>query len=1854
MTLLDPFLPASPDDQYDALSEQLAPRLKGVLESAGPGHRLRVTTLPEPVMERLAAVLDDPRWLVRVLNEEPSRPFEATAATIIRLRDHAQVPVLVFFPPGPRTASEDSLDIATFTELSLASMAQSLSAVLLERLTEPLRGEVREVLKYLGELRDIRHPNEQVNYLLSVLKNGGTREAAGGALYHFGLVPDFKLFTRGPASTLNWVSRNRQKCDKLSDVNQPLQKRLRALGLKPGTLEQALFLFFRLRHTEEPRVWGRQIACDPASRPLSFDHWEFSDAENDGELRLILDPLNLPRQTADEVSGADRMPVLNVTGNDPLKVAFRSIPSPTQVPSWTHWRVQILALGDDGATLAWESNGFPKPSGGRLAKVRRSIKMNDLAALDEGTYFLRVDAYDAAGALLTTPLRVDPRDERSRAENESEPFLVVRDAVVIEDVDVRATFVPSLLAAWLRGAVKALDGTTREPVPSRDLTGAWNQPIGASVKGEVRFDIEADGFHGYAVVVPGLLRKVQVEFLSNPRALGVYQLALGLARKPGDVELVCKEQADLVGLSCLEAFLLAREEVFRRIRDQHLPPGATPEERVTRFGVVEVVDLVPHADSIRDYATAFTRLVGQAMDLETADRSRVLRGVAWLDAVEIRWNGQPGDPGRGILLAPTHPLRLLWHLQHTLECTRTVEAWYARTSQVPDWRGFVEQLRDELLPLNLPMALFDRRGRAYTEALPITPYWAFYLPDRDHEGQHVDVSAARDQALAVMGVRARSVAVTTVNPDDIATHLYEFVLQHPYVEQLRLNVFNPGNGDLVADILRAVESRRQQNRSPSSLRYAVHLFAPQGQLDTVGEGVEVLLDPERHVGEDDEFTLYSGNHLHPKLLVARNDVADFVADHTRFPAHLSIFIEQFTAQGRVGSLHQYRRASFVKGLVQEPETVPLDGARPSARQATGWSKGVRPVARAGADQVESLLADALSATHRLQAAIALGQAVDGEIGPILALQLDVQSQALLRQVHDVSDRVITIDRHLGVDFFDTPSAGEEAGYLLDFTPEFLQEDRQRIVLTTRNTQEIEGILAPMLKGYGIDLDHGDEVMVLEALRSLSGRLALRLEGSPTRAKEVVGLLFARWLMEEIGALENRIVIPLDAHRSWFQGPGPERRADLLLVGFTASCKVRMDIIEVKLRDELPAASRGALYREMRDQTDTTESRLRALFDPDLYVMPRADLALRAKELAGVLSFYIRRAVRYGLLAPAEGDTALALAESLDDGYRLDIQRMGMVFERLGSGHHIDEDEPGFTVHRFGANKARTLFHIAMGRFSERASVRTDPGSVPRSQTERGLVALVETPVEATLLETLRSSLVVPARPRGAYDQALPSDTARFVVKDTAAELHRTSGGTEGLPSAIPSPTAPPTQPTEVPSQSDPSKSPGTVMEGTKAILAATGATVSQEIVGAPEKTVGEDQDVPIGQPPTVPVPDVLLGSTSLTPQYGILGRSGSQSVAIDLNGCNTISLFGVQGFGKSYTLGVIAEMASAQNPGINMLPSPLATVIFHFHKSDAYEPEYVTAVEPNCKTSEVERLHREYGAQPKGLKDVVLLTPEAKVEVRQREYPNIIVEPIKFSSAELGAESWKFLLGAFGNDALYIRQLVAIMRRHRDGLTLDTFRREIEDADLPKAAQRLAEDRLSLAEPYIDDSRRLGELLRPGRTVIVDLRDEWVEKDEALGLFVVMLRIFAATRFEGREFNKLVVFDEAHKYISESDLISQVVETIREMRHQATSVIIASQDPLSVPRAIIELTSVLILHRMTSPQWLKHLRSAIVSLNDVQDAAVTSLQPGEALVWSQRSTDNRFVLRPQKLTVRPRFTQHGGGTKTAVNGATIK
>ncbi|OAV64075.1 VirB4 component of type IV secretory pathway [Bacteroidales bacterium Barb6XT] len=398
--------------------------------------------------------------------------------------------------------------------------------------------------------------------------------------------------------------------------------------------------------------------------------------------------------------------------------------------------------------------------------------------------------------------------------------------------------------------------------------------------------------------------------------------------------------------------------------------------------------------------------------------------------------------------------------------------------------------------------------------------------------------------------------------------------------------------------------------------------------------------------------------------------------------------------------------------------------------------------------------------------------------------------------------------------------------------------------------------------------------------------------------------------------------------------------------------------------------------------------------------------------------------------------------------------------------------------------------------------------------------------------------------------------------------------------------------------------------------------------------------------------DIMVGKSSSSEQYGILGKvsANKKTIALDISETNTISLFGVQGGGKSYTIGTITEMVLKQFSHINKLPAPLAGVIFHYSESMDYEPEFTSMIYPNNKADELKKLKDEFGANPESLDDVILLTPKDKIEERKEQYPSIEIHPIAFHSKELNVQDWMFLLGAIGNDSVYIKQLKAIMKSVRNNITLQALRNNISASQLLSNTQKiLAEQRLQFASEYINDEMMLRNLLHPGRLIIVDLRDEFIAKDEALGLFVVMLNIFSGIKnIDDKPFNKFIVFDEAHKYMDNKDLTNSIVTAIREMRHKGVSIMIASQDPLSLPNEIIELSSIVLLHKFNSPQWVKHIQKSITQLGALTPADLSCLAPGEGYLWATKSTDKGVMSRPIKIFTRPRVTKHGGETVKAL------
>jgi DNA helicase HerA-like ATPase len=169
--------------------------------------------------------------------------------------------------------------------------------------------------------------------------------------------------------------------------------------------------------------------------------------------------------------------------------------------------------------------------------------------------------------------------------------------------------------------------------------------------------------------------------------------------------------------------------------------------------------------------------------------------------------------------------------------------------------------------------------------------------------------------------------------------------------------------------------------------------------------------------------------------------------------------------------------------------------------------------------------------------------------------------------------------------------------------------------------------------------------------------------------------------------------------------------------------------------------------------------------------------------------------------------------------------------------------------------------------------------------------------------------------------------------------------------------------------------------------------------------------------------------------------------------------------------------------------------------------------------------------------------------------------------------------------------------------------------------------------------------------LIVDVRDEFIDKEQALGLFVAMLNVFSGAGMSDDQFNKLIVFDEAHKYMSGGPLINKVVEVIREMRHKGVSIVVASQDPVNVPAPVIELSSIVALHKFNSPNWLKHIQRSVAALGELTPQMMQALSPGEAYLWASKATDPVFTRRGVRVSIRPRASKHGGSTRRASDRA---
>lgn len=390
-------------------------------------------------------------------------------------------------------------------------------------------------------------------------------------------------------------------------------------------------------------------------------------------------------------------------------------------------------------------------------------------------------------------------------------------------------------------------------------------------------------------------------------------------------------------------------------------------------------------------------------------------------------------------------------------------------------------------------------------------------------------------------------------------------------------------------------------------------------------------------------------------------------------------------------------------------------------------------------------------------------------------------------------------------------------------------------------------------------------------------------------------------------------------------------------------------------------------------------------------------------------------------------------------------------------------------------------------------------------------------------------------------------------------------------------------------------------------------------------------------------PAAYVGWSEPATRFSLLGNlvGSNEPVALDLDHPKAIGVFGYMGSGKSYLLGTLVESALVPIAGINSLPSPLAVVIFNYRRHSADRFELSSLAVPNPDPTDRQRLQQLYQASPRSVDDIhILCLPGQLTDERVAEYGGLPASELFFDPSTLGVEDWELLMGEPGSNAVFarvIRNTLMDLQAAGD-VSLESLERSISST-LNKSSQAAAQLRLDFIRRYLSSDRglRFEQILRPGRAVIFDLRQPLFNKEDALRFFLVCSNHIS--RVQGG-FNKLVVFDEAHEYMSEA-FGEKIEARIRLMRHEGTSYVFATQDVGSIPLQIRRFITTRFVFSLGTRDNVNDL---VRFAPEFQDMSLQQLAPGTCYVQSIPSQRNLFG-HPRLVQVRPRVTQHGGTSR---------
>ena len=658
-------------------------------------------------------------------------------------------------------------------------------------------------------------------------------------------------------------------------------------------------------------------------------------------------------------------------------------------------------------------------------------------------------------------------------------------------------------------------------------------------------------------------------------------------------------------------------------------------------------------DTIKEYILAWAAL------LEEGEPSLALANTVEVQSLSGRTIG--------LIVLPSHPLRVAWHVAYD---NLVFHAAFADKKAPKDIRKELALLDGAMFPPFLPG--LGKGTFVFADTLGF--HAVGMVPDYDKEPKAAVALLAR--ALGESETADSTPTVGRQSAQILGDEILKYIECHDSSGLLQIHALRAGDGLTVSRALGHVlqklhsgddESEEEEHKPKTTPSFVLEFYPSPEQRGIAGRFIAEVREKRRRgagvVAEEDRWMLESislpGGINLPRLRWSRKREQE-----PKTAAHLAVAFDTFESQVMAEEYAPTNRPFFAFGLLSFFEREYLSSPFPV------WTSFI-PEPKEG----EKHPSDRVH-TERL---VRLQKAVHGSVlrsrnseGGALLLKTGISHEKAqgLRELHRLCDWVITLDRNAGIEYFDSPRDNREIyeAYVIDCVPEREDLGCLQLITSTSNLEEVSNLLDGALDQMGLSRSRRNAEFLMQHLKALSGRLAIRLTGQKAPTSELIALalsyascLYARENDDCWTSLRNGFLIPVDDVRDLLpplatieghddlQSNSKAARPDLIYVSVGPRRGLQFRFIEVKYRRHLRTARSLETVEGIRNQVEALGKRWDDWYRENVCSAFRS---VRRAKLARVLRFYADKARRH-----AEGDHGLGLSADMYNNIVAEIDRM---------------------------------------------------------------------------------------------------------------------------------------------------------------------------------------------------------------------------------------------------------------------------------------------------------------------------------------------------------------------------------------------------------------------------------------------------------------------------------------------------------------------------------------------------------------------------------------------------------------------